>query len=203
MTLQLCHLIQYQKWTICMKKPCRKYAPKANTRPFLILVNTPKQIISFDKQAITCQEFFYKLDILKEDYQKGLKKLTLFFFRTAYYLYVTRMYLNVIRMSLLCTHISSLCHSYVLVCHPYVTRMYSHVIRISLVCGFTMNHIKKPQVHFIIINIFDRKCTTPYGCITFIFYQKYFYEKTDLRHFYFRATIETVISYPFDANFLS
>ena len=114
----------------------------------------------------------------------------------AFYPYVTRMYWYVIRMSHVCTRMSSVCHSYALVrhpyvfvCHPYGTRIYAYIIRMSLVCGFTMNHIKKPQVHFIIINIFDRKCKTPYGCITFNFYQKYFYEKTDLRHFYFRATI--------------
>ena len=114
----------------------------------------------------------------------------------AFHPYVTRMYWYVIRMSHVCTRMSSVCHSYALVrhpyvfvCHPYGTRIYAYIIRMSLVCGFTMNHIKKPQVHFIIINIFDRKCKTPCGCITFNFYQKYFYEKTDLRHFYFRATI--------------
>ena len=114
----------------------------------------------------------------------------------AFHPYVTRMYWYVIHMSHVCTRMSSVCHSYALVrhpyvfvCHPYGTRIYAYIIRMSLVCGFTMNHIKKPQVHFIIINIFDRKCKTPYGCITFNFYQKYFYEKTDLRHFYFRATI--------------
>ena len=109
------------------------------------------------------QEFFYKSDILKENYQKALKKITLFFFPTAchpyvtrvsfvcksYVLvchpYVTRMYSYVIRMSLVCTRMSSVCHLYVLVCHPYVTRMYLYVtpmywyvIRRSLVCGFTM-----------------------------------------------------------------
>ena len=114
----------------------------------------------------------------------------------AFHPYVTCMYWYVIRMSHVCTRMSSVCHSYALVrhpyvfvCHPYGTRIYAYIIRMSLVCGFTMNHIKKPQVHFIIINIFDRKCKTPYGCITFNFYQKYFYEKTNLRHFYFRATI--------------
>ena len=128
----------------------------------------------------------------------------------AFHPYVTRMYWYVIRMSHVCTRMSSVCHSYALVrhpyvfvCHPYGTRIYAYIIRMSLVCGFTMNHIKKPQVHFIIINIFDRKCKTPYGCITFNFYQKYFYEKTDLRHFYFRATIWTVISYTFHAKLLS
>ena len=82
--------------------------------------------------AITCQEFFYKSDILKEDYQKGFKKLTLFFFRTAsHHLYVPVSHAYVIRMSVVC-------HSYLLVCHQYVTRMssvcHSYVIRMSLVC---------------------------------------------------------------------
>ena len=71
---------------------------------------------------------------MKEDYQKGFKKLTLFFFRTACHLYVTRVYLYVIRMPLVRTRMSFVCHLYALVCHPYVTRMYSYVIRISLVC---------------------------------------------------------------------
>ena len=110
-----------------MKKPCRKCAPKVNSRPLLNLIKQPKT-------AIACKEFFYKSDILKENYQKALKKITLFFFRTACHSYVTRMYSYVIRMSLVCTRMSSVCHSYVLVCHPYVTRMYSYVIRMSLMC---------------------------------------------------------------------
>ena len=40
--------------------------------PFFILVNNPQT-------AIACKKFFLKLDILKEGYQKPLKKLTLFF----------------------------------------------------------------------------------------------------------------------------
>ena len=121
-----------------MKKTCRKCAPKANPRP---LFNFGKYI----KAAITCKEFFYKFDVLKEDYQKSFKKLTLFFFRTACHLYVTRMYLYVMRVPLVCTRMSFVCHSYVirmslictrmsLVYHPYVTRMYLYVIRMSLVC---------------------------------------------------------------------
>ena len=39
--------------------------------PFLILVNNPRVIV--------CKKFFEKLDILKDDYQKAAKKLTLFF----------------------------------------------------------------------------------------------------------------------------
>ena len=96
------------------------------------------------------KKFFYKSDILKENiesYEKNIKKLPLFFFRTACitcvsfvchsyctgipfvchsfvlvcHLYVTRMYSYVIPMSLVCTRMPSLCHSYVLVCHSYVT----------------------------------------------------------------------------------
>ena len=40
--------------------------------PFLILVNSPKQ-------SLSCKKFIWKQDILREDYQKALKKLTLFF----------------------------------------------------------------------------------------------------------------------------
>ena len=105
---------------------------------------------------------------------------------------VIRMYSYVIRMSLVCTRMSSVWHSYIRVYHPYVTRMW-----------FYHEPHKKASSPFYHINIFDRKCKTPYGCITFNFYQKYFYEKTDLRHFYFRATIWTVISYTFHAKLLS
>ena len=40
--------------------------------PVLILVNSPKQ-------PLHARNFFLKKDILKEDYQKTLKKLTIFF----------------------------------------------------------------------------------------------------------------------------
>ena len=108
------------------------------------------------------QEFFYKSNILKENYQKAFKKMTIFlsnrmssvmslechshvisFVCQSYvlvcHLHVTRMYSYVNRISLICTRMSSVCHSHRLVCHPYVTRMYSYVIRMSLICGFTMN----------------------------------------------------------------
>ena len=90
---------------------------------------------------MACKEFFYKSDILKKNYQKALKKVTLPFFRTACDPLVTRMSFvcHVICMSLVCSRMPSACHSYVLVYHSYVTRMYSYVIRMSLVCGFTMN----------------------------------------------------------------
>ena len=110
-----------------MKKPCRKYAPEANPRPLFTFGK-------YLKTAIACKEFFYKSDILNKDYQKALKKLTIFFFRTACRLYVTCMYSYVIRMSLVCTCMSSICHFYVFACHLFVTRMYSYVIHVSLVC---------------------------------------------------------------------
>ena len=55
-----------------MEKACRKYAPKAS----------PRRLFYFGKQpetAIAWKKFFLKLNILKEDHQKPLKKLTLFF----------------------------------------------------------------------------------------------------------------------------
>ena len=58
-----------------MEKPCRKYAPKASPRPLFYFGKQPKT-------AIACKKFFQKQDILKGDYQKTFKKLTLFFSRT-------------------------------------------------------------------------------------------------------------------------
>ena len=55
-----------------MEKSCRKCAPKTS----------PRLIFYFDKQpktAIPHKKFFWKVDILKEDYQKPLENLTLFF----------------------------------------------------------------------------------------------------------------------------
>ena len=60
-----------------------------------------------------------QIDVLNKDYQKALKKLTIFFFRTA-----CRLYSYVIRMSLVYTCMLSVCHLYVLVCHPYATRLW-------------------------------------------------------------------------------
>ena len=54
-----------------MKKPCKKYAPKVNSRP--LFIKQPKTVIAY-------KEFFYKSDILKENFQEALKKITLFFF---------------------------------------------------------------------------------------------------------------------------
>ena len=82
------------------------------------------------------QGIFLLSDILKENYQKALKKITLLFFRTACHSYVTRMSFvcHIICVSVVFTRMSSVCHLYILVCHPYVTRMYSYVIYMSLVC---------------------------------------------------------------------
>ena len=121
------------------KKTCRKWATRVNSRTLF-------NFIKYPKTAIACKEFFYKSDILKQNYQRAFKKITLLFFRTACHPYVTRMsfvchvirmslvctrmssyvtcmYSYVIRMSLVCTRMSSVCHCFVLVCHPYVTRM--------------------------------------------------------------------------------
>ena len=70
------------------------------------------------QKLIACKELFYKSDILKENYQKALEKITLFFFRTSCHPchpYVTQMpfVCHVIRMSLACTRMSSVCQSYV------------------------------------------------------------------------------------------
>ena len=55
-----------------MEKLYRKCAPKASPRPIFNFCKKPKTAIAYKK-------LFYKLDILKEDYQKAFKKLTLFF----------------------------------------------------------------------------------------------------------------------------
>ena len=56
--------------------------------------------------------------------------------------------------------------------------------------------IKKLQVHFIIQNIFvENESKKPYGSLTFIFYQKYFYDKMDLKLFYFHMTIYCYINF--------
>ena len=50
-----------------MEKSCRKCASKASPRPIFYF---GKQL----KTVIACKKFFLKQDILKEDYQKPLKK---------------------------------------------------------------------------------------------------------------------------------
>ena len=54
-----------------MEKSCIKCEAKAKPRPLFNLGKQPKT-------AIACNKFFWKY-ILKEDYQKTFKKLTLFF----------------------------------------------------------------------------------------------------------------------------
>ena len=55
-----------------MEKSCRNYALKSSPWP---LLNFVKQL----KTTIACKKLICKWDILKEDYQKASKKLTLFF----------------------------------------------------------------------------------------------------------------------------
>ena len=64
--------MEYQIKNIFIEKSCRKYAAKASPRP---LYNFGKQ----PKTAIACKKFFEKQNISKEDYQKALKRVTLFF----------------------------------------------------------------------------------------------------------------------------
>ena len=113
-----------------MKKPCRKCAPKANSRPLFNFGEYPET-------GIACREFFYKSDIFgKRIISKSFRKLNFIFLSNSMlsvcHSYVIRMSLVCTRMSFVCTCMSSICHSYVLVYHPYVTRMYSYVIRMSL-----------------------------------------------------------------------
>ena len=108
-----------------MKKPCRKCAPKANSRPLFNFGEYPET-------DIACREFFYKSDIFgKRIISKSFRKLN-FIFLSNSMLSVCHSY--VIRMSLVCTRISSVCYSYVLVCHPYVTRISLVCTRMSSVC---------------------------------------------------------------------
>ena len=55
-----------------MEKSCRKFAPKASPWPLFYFGKQPKA-------AITCKKSIWKQDILKGDYQKYFKKLTLLF----------------------------------------------------------------------------------------------------------------------------
>ena len=71
------------------------------------------------------------------------------------HLHVTRMYSYVM-----------VCHSYVFVCHPYVTRMYSCIIRMSLLCGFTMDHLKRNHSAFQLRIFFKKHYITMFVIIT-------------------------------------
>ena len=57
--------------------------------------------------------------------------------------YVLVCHSYVIRMSLVCHPYVTRVYSYVFICRPYVTCVYSCVIRMLLVCGFTMNVLKR------------------------------------------------------------
>ena len=50
-----------------MEKSYRNYTPKASSKPLLNFGKWPKT-------AMACKEIFKKIYILKEDYQKALKK---------------------------------------------------------------------------------------------------------------------------------
>ena len=127
-----------------MKNPCRKCAPKANSRLLLILVNSPKQYVLVCHLYVT-QTYSYVI-CMSLVYTNAVR-MSLVYTRMSS---VCHSY--VIRMSLACTRISSVCHSYILLYHRYVTRMYlyvirmySYVTRMSLVFGLTMNHMKKEK----------------------------------------------------------
>ena len=62
-----------------IEKSCQKCLPKASPRS---LFNFGKQ----SKTAITYKKFFWKWNVLKENPQKALKKLTLLFFQTQFLL---------------------------------------------------------------------------------------------------------------------
>ena len=55
-----------------MEKSCKKCAPKAGPRPFFYFCKQPETVIA-------CKKLFSEYYTLKGDYQKPLKKLTLFF----------------------------------------------------------------------------------------------------------------------------
>ena len=55
-----------------MEKSCRKCEPKASPRPLFYFGKQPKT-------AIACRKLFKEEDILKGDYQRPLKRLTLCF----------------------------------------------------------------------------------------------------------------------------
>ena len=53
----------------------------------------------------------------------------------------------------------------------------------------SINMKKKKSILSWKIFLIENECRTPKGCLTFIFYQKYFYDKMDFRLFYFHVTI--------------
>ena len=120
-----------------MKKPCRKCAPKANSRH---LFNFGK----YPKTAVACKGFRY----FEREFMKSFKKVNFIFLlnrmSSVCHSYVTRINSYVICMPLICTRMWSVCpsyvismslvciciplvcYSYVLVCHSYVTRLWSY-----------------------------------------------------------------------------
>ena len=103
-----------------MKGPCRKCAPKANSRPLLILVNNPKQYV------LVCHPYVTRmyLYVIRISLVCTCMSSVCHLYVLVCHLYVTRMYSYVIRMPLICTRMSSVCNLYVLVCHSYVTRLW-------------------------------------------------------------------------------
>ena len=61
--------MEYQIKNLFIEKSRRKCAAKASPRPLYNFGNKPKT-------AIACKKFFKKQDILKEDCQKALKRVT-------------------------------------------------------------------------------------------------------------------------------
>ena len=121
-----------------MKNPCRKCAPKANSRPLFNFGKEPKKACT--RMSSICHSYI----LVCHPYV-----LVCHLHVLACHPDVTRIHSYVIRMSLLCTRMSCVCHSYVLVCHPYVTHMYSYVICMTLVRGFNINHLlNKYKVSF-------------------------------------------------------
>ena len=66
MTLKLCQVIDYYTRNIFMEKSYRKCTPKARPRPFLILVNNPKQLVH-------ARNYFRNKILLKRIIKKPLK----------------------------------------------------------------------------------------------------------------------------------
>ena len=66
------HWLSIKQETFFIEKSCRKHAPKTSPDPFSVLLNNPKQ-------PLHTRNYFKSKIFWKENYQKALKKLTLFF----------------------------------------------------------------------------------------------------------------------------
>ena len=78
-------------------------------------------------------------------------------------------------MSFVCHSFVLVYYIYVLVCHPYVTCMYSYVILMSLVCGFTMNHLKtihQKILEFLAVGIYKFQNGLPPPIMNNIFFSR-------------------------------